>query len=270
MSTTIPASLVKRLRDETGAGMMDCKQALAETEGDFDAAKRLLREKGVVQALKRQARETTEGKVLARVEVGRGTIVAVGCETEPVANNEEFLAFAQRVLDEVEVNGPEAIERLGGETQELVAKLGENVVIRGAARYDAADGEAITAYVHPPANKIGVLLRVRGGNDELARQLAMHISFSAPRWTIRDEVTADYIESERAIYEKLPEVAAKPEQAREKIVEGMLNKRFYAASPGGVLSEQQWIYDTSKTVRQVLEEAGMDVVEFVRLSVLSE
>jgi elongation factor Ts len=270
MSTTIPASVVKRLRDETGAGMMACKQALAETEGDFEAAKRLLREKGVVQALKRQARETTEGRVLARVAGRRGTIVAVGCETEPVANNDEFLAFAQRVLDQVEEEGPDAIERLGDETRELVAKLGENVVIRGAARYEAAEGETVTAYVHPPANKIGVLVRVRGGSEELARQLAMHISFAAPRWTARDEVTADYVESERAIYEKLPEVAAKPEQTREKIVEGMLNKRFFAASPGGVLSEQQWIHDTNKTVRQVLDEAGMEVLEFVRLSVLSE
>lgn len=267
MSATVPASLVKQLRDETGAGMMDCKRALTETDGDLEAARKLLREKGIAQAIKRQVRETTEGKVVHRLDPSKGTMVAISCETEPVANNEEFLAFANRVLDEVDETGPEAIDSLDEEKTALIAKLGENVIIRGAARYEAGEGERVSAYVHPPAHKIGVLLKARGGTDELVRQFAMHIAFSAPRWTTRDEVTPDYVESERAIYEKLPDMASKPEQARGKIIEGMLNKRFYAASPGGVLTEQQWIYDTAKTVRQALEEAGLEVVEFVRFSV---
>lgn len=267
MSTTIPASLVKQLRDETGAGMMSCKKALSETAGDLEAARRLLREQGMATAVKHMKRMTTEGRVLARLEGDRGTLVAVGCNTEPVANNQEFLDFANRVLEAVEKQGPEAVDSLEAERQEVVAKLGENVVVRGAARVEAGEDERIAAYVHPPRNQIGVLLRVRGGTGELAMQLAMHISFSAPRWTMRDEVTSDYVESERVIYEKLPEVVSKPEQARGKIVEGMLNKRFYAASPGGVLTEQPWIYDTSKTVRQALDEAGTEVVEFVRFSV---
>jgi elongation factor Ts len=267
MSTTVPASLVKQLRDETGAGMMDCKRALTETGGDLEAARKLLREQGMAHAIKRQVRETTEGKVVHRLDATRGTMVAVGCETEPVANNEQFLAFANRVLDAVEENGPEAIDSLEEERIATVAKLGENIVVRGAARYEAGEDEHIAAYVHPPAAKIGVLVKVRGGDDQLARQLAMHISFAAPRWATRDEVTADYVESEREVYEKLPEVASKPEEHRAKIIEGMLAKRFYAASPGGVLGEQPWIHDTNKTVRQALEEAGMEVVEFVRFSV---
>jgi elongation factor Ts len=267
MSTTVPASLVKQLRDETGAGMMDCKRALTETGGDLEAARKLLREQGMAHAIKRQVRETTEGKVGYRVTETRGTMVAVGCETEPVSNNEEFLAFAKRVLDAVEEYGPEAIDSLDEERTALVAKLHENIVIRGAARYDAGEGERIAAYAHPPANKIGVLVKVRGGDDQLARRLAMHISFAAPRWVTRDEVTADYVDSEREVYEKLPEVASKPEEHRAKIIEGMLAKRFYAASPGGVLAEQPWIHDTTKTVRQALEDAGMEVVEFVRFSV---
>jgi elongation factor Ts len=267
MSTTIPASLVKQLRQETGAGMMACKNALAETAGDLEAARTLLRERGMAAAVKHMQRETTEGKVLARVDGNRGSLVAVGCNTEPVAGNEEFLRFANRVLHTVEEQGPEAVDSLESERQEVVAKLGENIVVRGAARVEAGEGERVTAYVHPPRHQIGVLLRARGGTDELARQLAMHISFAAPRWTVREEVTPDYVESERAIYEKLPDVASKPEQARGKIVEGMLNKRFYAASPGGVLTEQPWIHDTAKTVRQALEEGGMEILDFVRFSV---
>jgi elongation factor Ts len=267
-STEIPASLVKQLREETGAGMMDCKRALTEAEGDLETARRLLREQGMAAAIKRQVRQTTEGKVVYRLEGDRAALVAIGCETEPVSGNEEFLAFAKRVLDLVDEEGPDAVESLEQERQDLVAKLGENVVVRGAARYEVEpEGERLAAYAHPPANKIGVLLKARGGTDELARQLAMHISFAAPRWTSRSEVTEDYVGGERAIYEKLPEVLSKPEQAREKIVQGMLNKRFYAASPGGVLEEQQWIHDTSKTVAQALAEGGLELAGFVRFSV---
>jgi len=269
MSTTeIPATLVKQLREETGAGMMDCKRALVDTQGDLDAARQLLREQGMAQAVKRQVRETSEGLVGYRLTPERGTMVAVGCETEPVSKNNEFQAFAERVLAVVEEHGPEAVDSLEGERQDLVAKLGENVVVRGAARFDKErDDEQLAAYVHPPANKIGVMVKLRGGSDELARQLAMHISFSAPRWQTRADVTEDYIQAERDVYEKLPDVQTKPEEARGKIVEGMLNKRFFAASPGGVLAEQPWIYDDKKKVGDVLEEAGAELAGFVRYSV---
>jgi elongation factor Ts len=264
----IPASLVMQLRQETGAGMMDCKRALQETEGDVEAARKLLREKGMAAAEKRQVRETTEGLVGYRLTDDRATMVAVGCETEPVSNNEQFQAFAKRVLDLVEEKGPDAVDELKTEQQELIATLHENIVVRGAARFELeAEDERLAAYVHPPANKIGVLVKLRGGTDELARQLAMHISFSAPRWQTRDEVGEDYVQAERNVYEKLPEVAAKPEEARGKIVEGMLNKRFFAASPGGVLEEQPWIYDDKKKVGQILQEAGAQIAGFVRYSV---
>jgi len=266
-ATEIPASLVKQLRDETGAGYMECKRALVESGGDFEAARKYLREHGLAQAIRRQVRETTEGKVGCRVDGNRGTLVAVGCETEPVSGNEEFLAFAKRVLEVVEEQGPGAVDSLKDEQQTLIAKLGENIVIRGAARFDAQEGARIAAYVHPPANKIGVMVELRGGSDELARQLAMHISFSAPRWQTRAEVTDDYVEAERAVYEKLPDVASKPEEVRPKIVEGMLNKRFFAASPGGVLEEQPWIYDDKKSVGRVLAEAGAELAGFVRYAV---
>jgi len=264
--STITASQVKELRDATGAGMMDCKRALEETGGDVAAARTILRQRGVAQAGKRAGRETTEGKVGVRVEGGVGTIVAIGCETEPVSNNEDFLAFGKRVLETVERDGPEAVGTLEEERVELVAKLGENVIVRGAASLEAGDGETLAAYAHPPANKIGVLVRARG-SEETARMLAMHISFGAPSWTRRDDVPAEIVGAERQIYLNSDEVQSKPEGAREKIVDGMLGKRFFAAQPGGVLLDQPWIHESSKSVGQSLTEAGAEVLEFVRFSV---
>lgn len=261
MSTTeIPANLVKQLREETGAGMMDCKRALQETSGDVEAAKRLLRERGMAEAGKRAGRETTEGVVLARVDDDRGTLVAVGSETEPVSKNDEFLAFAQKVLDAVEQDGPDAVDQLEQERVELVGKIGENIAFRGAARFDREGDETIAAYVHPPANKIGVLVRIRG-SEELARQLAMHISFAAPRYGTRDAVPAEEVEAEQAIYENSDEVQSKPEQVRANIVEGMLRKRFFAQI---VLLDQEWIHESGKTVAQALEQQGAEVIDFVR------
>jgi len=127
--------------------------------------------------------------------------------------------------------------------------------------------QTLAAYVHPPANKIGVLVALDGGTDELARQLAMHISFAAPEWTTKDEVPIEALDAERQIFLNSDEVQSKPEAAREKIVDGMLAKRFFAASPGGVLVEQTWIHDSSKTVGQALADAGATVKAFTRVSV---
>jgi elongation factor Ts len=257
----IPASLVKELRDRTGAGMMECKRALTETEGDVDAAQQLLRERGMASAAKRADRAVPEGKVLAAVENGTGTMVAVGCETEPVSNNEDFLVFAEHVLDAVRERGPEAASDLEDERVDLVAKIGENVVVVGASRFASQNGDVIEAYVHRPAEKIGVMVHLHGGSHELARMLAQHISFSNPEYLSRDEIPAERVEEERAVYEKLPDVTSKPEDVRPKIVEGMLAKRFFAEN---VLVDQPWIHDTSLTVGKALSESGAEVKEFVR------
>jgi elongation factor Ts len=261
----ISASLVKELRELTGAGMMDCKRALQETSGDLDAARTLLREKGMAQAGKRADRATTEGIVGSIVDGGTGTIVGIGCETEPVSRNDEFKAFAERVLRGVHEGGVGAAEAFDDERLALMGKLGENVVVAGAERYD--DGGTIAAYVHPPANKIGVLVDLDGGDQALARQLAMHISFAAPEWATRDDVSAETIEAERQVYLHSDEVLSKPEAAREKIVNGMLGKRFFAASPGGVLVDQAWIHDQTKSVGAALEAAGATLKGFKRVSV---
>ena len=152
---------------------------------------------------------------------------------------------------------------LDAERAELSGKLGENIVIAGAARFEALDGGRLAAYVHPPANKLGVLVNLRGGDDDLGRKLAMHIAASGPRWIGREDVPEDAVAAEREIFANSDEVQSKPEQAREKIVEGMLNKRFFGAN---VLAEQEWIHDGSLTVGQVLSDAGVEVLEFERFS----
>jgi len=197
--TAISATLVKELREMTGAGIMDAKRALQDTGGDVDAAKKLLREKGMASADKRAGKATTEGKIGYRIhdDGSRGTIVGVGCETEPVSN------------------------------------------------------------------KLGVLVQLRGASPELARKVAMHIAASAPQYIAREDVPDELVSAERDIYLASDEVQSKPEQAREKIVEGMVNKRFFAAQ---VLAEQPWIHDPAKTVGLALEEEGAQVAEFERIS----
>jgi elongation factor Ts len=265
MAAEISAQLVRELRERTGAGMMDCKRALVETNGDMESAIVLLREKGMAQAQKRADRATTEGLVGHRLadDRSRGAMVAVGCETEPVSKNDDFQAFGKKALDLVEAEGIDAVAGLEEERVGLSAKLGENIAIAGAARFEALDGGRIAAYVHPPANKLGVLVHLRGGDDDLARKLAMHIAASSPQWIGREDVPEDAVAAEREIFANSDEVRSKPEQAREKIVEGMLNKRFFGAN---VLAEQEWIHDGSLSVGKVLADAGAEVLEFQRFS----
>jgi elongation factor Ts len=267
MAAEISAQLVRELREKTGVGMMDCKNALVETNGDMELAIVLLREKGMASAAKRADRATTEGAVgyILAEDGSKGTMVAVGCETEPVSKSEEFQAYAIKVLRAVHEGGIDAAASLEDERIELSAKLGENIAVAGAARFEPIENGRIGAYVHPPANKLGVLIHLRGGDDELARNLSMHISWSDPRWITREDVPADLVAAEREIYLNSDEVQSKPEQAREKIVEGMLNKRFFAER-GGVLADQPYIHDGSATVGKVLADKGAEVLEFQRFS----
>jgi elongation factor Ts len=264
MAVDIPAKLVMELRGETGAPMMDAKRALQESNGDMEEAKRWLRERGMAQAAKRADRETKEGLVGYRIAGTKGTIVAVGCETEPVSKNDGFQSFAKKVLDTVDDGGVGAESQLDEERTALTAKLGENIVVVGSAQFTAGDDELVTGYAHPPANKLGVLVLMRGGDEDLGRKVAMHVAALNPRWVTRDVVPAESVDEERDIFANSDEVLSKPEQAREKIVEGMLNKRFFQAN---VLVDQEWVHDSSKTVGQALKEAGAEVVDFARLSV---
>ncbi|HEX5448497.1 MAG TPA: translation elongation factor Ts [Gaiellaceae bacterium] len=264
--TEISAAMVKELRDATSAGMMDCKRALVETDGDFDEAVKILRERGMASAAKRADRETSEGKVGILVRDGVGAIVAVGCETEPVSNNEDFLSYLDDLLKAVFASGESAVEGLDAERVALAAKLGENIQVVGAKRMETTDGEQLAFYAHSPANKVGALVKTKGGDADAARSLALHLTFAKPTYGSRDQVPTELVEAEREILTNSDEVQGKPENVREKIVEGMLNKRFYAES---VLSEQTWYRpdESTATVGQVLKERGIELLDYAWYSV---
>jgi elongation factor Ts len=265
--TEVSAAMVKELRDATSAGMMDCKRALQETAGDFDAAIKLLREKGMAQAAKRADRETSEGKVDVRIEGNVGAIVAVGCETEPVSKNDDFQSFVAKVLETVHAKGEDAVGALEDERVALAAKLGENVQIIGAKRMEASGDEILSSYIHPPG-KVGALVRTKGGDPQAARSLALHLTFARPTYGSRDEVPQELVDAEREILSNAEEVLSKPENVREKIVEGQLNKKFYGES---VLSEQTWYRadESTGTVAQVLKERGIELLDYAWYSVSS-
>jgi elongation factor Ts len=250
--------MVKELRDATSAGMMECKRALQETSGDFDEAVKLLREKGMASAAKRADRATSEGKVGVMVRSNVGAIAAIGCETEPVSNNEDFLAYAEKVLTAV-FDGKEA-DSLEDERVELAAKLGENIQVVGAKRIEASDGDVLAYYVHGPANKVGALVRTKGDPD-VSRSLALHLTFARPTYGARDEVPQELVDAEREILANSDEVKSKPENVREKIVEGQLNKKFYGES---VLTEQTWYRgdESTASVGKFLEEKGVELLDY--------
>jgi len=262
--TEITAAMVKELRDATSAGMMDCKRALQETGGDFDEAVKLLREKGVASAAKRADRATSEGKVGVMVRDGVGAIAAVGCETEPVSNNDDFLAFAEKVLRTVFDGGDPAAH--DDERIELSGRLGENVQVVGTKRMESTDGDVLSFYVHSPANRVGSLVRTNGGDPQAARSLALHLTFGRPTYGSREEIPQDLVDAEREILMNSDEVQSKPENVREKIVEGQLSKRFYGEA---VLSEQTWYKpdESTGTVSQYLAEHGIELLDYAWYSV---
>jgi len=257
--TEISAGMVKQLRDATSAGMMDCKRALQDTDGDFDEAVKLLREKGMASAAKRADRETSEGKVGVMVRESVGALTAIGCETEPVSNNDDFLNFAEQVLKTV-FDGGEA-SALEAARVELAVKLGENIQIVGAKRMEAGDGEVLSYYVHGPANKVGALVRTKGGDAAAARSLALHLTFARPTYATRGEVPQELVDAEREILSNSEEVLSKPENVRDKIVEGQLNKKFYGES---VLTEQTWYRadESTGTVAKYLAEQGIELLDY--------
>jgi elongation factor Ts len=257
--TEITAAMVKELRDATSAGMMECKRALQEANGDFDDAVKLLREKGMASAAKRADRATSEGKVGVMVRENVGAIAAIGCETEPVSNNDDFLGYAERVLRTVFEGGDAA--SLVAERVELAGRLGENIQVVGTKRMEAGDGEALSFYVHSPANKVGALVRTKGGDAAAARSLALHLTFARPTYATRDEVPQDLVDAEREVLSRSEEVLSKPENVRDKIVEGQLNKRFFGES---VLTEQTWYRadESTGTVAQYLKEQGVELLDF--------
>ncbi|ALJ28843.1 elongation factor Ts [Stenotrophomonas acidaminiphila] len=269
----ITASLVKELRERTGAGMMECKKALAENNGDIDAAAEALRKSGAAKADKKADRVTAEGRIGVAVNGGKAVLVEVNSETDFVANDVNFKAFVDAVAAAALTSGASDIESLksaklaSGETVEesrtaAIQKLGENIQIRRLAKVDG--NNTVGAYVHSNG-KIGVLVDLAGGNAELANGLAMHVAAMNPPHNKAADVPAEFVAKEKEIeLAKMSEKdKAKPAEILEKIISGKINKIISEVTLYG----QNYVLDSDKTVEQAVKAAGGDVVGFQRLMV---
>ena len=267
----VTAALVKELREKTGAGMMDCKKVLTETDGDLEKATELLRERGIAKAAKKSGRIAAEGVVEAYVsEDGKvGAVVEVNSETDFVAKNEEFKQFVMDVAKQIVKNNPKSVEDLLAEPSisvegktvnevliDKIAKIGENMTVRRFARFETTNG-LIEKYIHGDG-KIAVLVNMENGNKELAKDICMQIAAARPEYVSREQVPAERLEKEKEILKAQTMNEGKPEAIAEKIVMGRINK-FYEEV---CLVDQEFVKDSSMKVSQVLKDAK--VVEFAR------
>ena len=268
----ITASLVKELRERTGAGMMECKKALVENNGDIDAAAEWLRKSGLAKADKKADRVAAEGRIAMAQDGGKAVLVEINSETDFVAKDENFIAFTEAVAAAALASGAADAETLkaakmaSGETVEearaaAVAKLGENIQVRRVARIDSANN--VAAYVH--GGKIGVLVDVAGGDADFARGVAMHVAAMNPPYNKAADVPADFVAKEKEIeLAKMSEKdRSKPAEILEKIIGGKIAKIVNEVSLYG----QPYVLNTDQTVEQAAKAAGADVVRYTRLAV---
>ncbi len=271
----ISAQVVKELRERTGAGMMDCKKALEETNGDLEKAIDLLRERGIAKAAKKAGRIAAEGLTSYAVEGNVAAIVEVNCETDFVAKNPEFQTLVKDIAEHVVKQRPATVEEalaqpfkgegdaLSQVISEKIATIGENISFRRFSVLEKSDNGAFGAYLHM-GGKIGVLVALEGTTDEsLARDLGMHAAAANPRFANREEVSADEIEREREVLKNQALAEGKPANIVEKMVEGRLSKFFEEY----VLVEQPFVKDPDKKVSALLKEAGATLKAFVRFQV---
>ena len=262
---------VKKLRDATGVGMMDAKKALEATDGDMDAASKWLLENGLAKAAGRTDRENTEGAV-ALGRAGRAAaLVELKSETDFVAKSPDFRALVQAAADTVAADGESAIDTLKARLDELTISLKENIAWGRIVRMEPADGNGFDAYLHVQNERgvNGVLVEVAGGDDALAHEVALHISFSRPAVLSKDEVPEVEVAEQRQVLENATRNEGKPEAALPKIVEGKLqgwSKRVgQKGEPGGVLLEQPWVHDEKQSVQQALGKAS--IVRFAQVEI---
>lgn len=268
----IPASVVKELRERTGAGMMECKSALVESGGDIEAALEILRTRGQAKADKKSGRVAAEGRIELALAPDRkaGVLVEVNCETDFVARDDTFLAFAREVAGQALAAAPATVEGLmqsardaGGTLEDyrrdLVAKIGENITVRRFERIDA-EGELHT-YQH--GTRIGVIVDLVGGDAELGRDLAMHIAASRPQWLSADEVPEETLQRERRILTEQASQEGKPPEIVAKMVEGRLRKFLNEVT----LLGQPFVKDPDTTVGKLIQSRKAAVRRFVRLEV---
>jgi elongation factor Ts len=266
----ISAAAVKELRERTGAGMMECKKALTEANGDAEKAVTLLRERGLAKAAKREGRASNEGTVAIAMAGDAGAIVEIGCETDFVARTDEFQRFAKQLATVAIAAGADGVETLGAATLDgesvaqrisaVAAKLGENVVCKRVARLSVPGG-LVGGYVHA-GGKLGVLVALRtpsrgAGAEALAKEVSMHVAAADPSPVALDRsgVPADLLARERELFAKQAAQTGKPEKVIEKIVEGRINK-FYAEI---CLLEQPFVMNPDQTIEQMLAQKGKEL-----------
>ncbi|MGI9388884.1 MAG: translation elongation factor Ts [Boseongicola sp.] len=268
----ITAALVKQLRDSTGAGMMDAKKALTETDGDMEAAVDWLRTKGLAQADKKSGRTAAEGLVAVNADGGTGVAVEVNSETDFVAKNVEFQSMVSAIANAATgVNDVEALKSaeiegkpVGEALTDAIAKIGENMTVRRMAKIT---GKGVASYVHNAAavgmGKIGVLVAFSGGNAEVAKQVAMHIAAVNPAALSEAEMDPAVVEKEKKIQMDIARESGKPEQVIEKMIEGRM-KKFISES---TLLNQTFVVNPDQTVGAAAKDAGIEITGFVRLEV---
>ena len=263
----ITASLVKELRERSGAGMMECKKALSEHGGDIEVAMEALRKSGLAKADKKADRVTAEGRVAVAQDGGKAVLVEVNSETDFVAKDANFVAFTEAVanaalgVDDVEALKGASVD--GGTVEEtrsaLIAKVGENVQVRRMARIDS--DKTVGAYVH--GGRIGVLVELKGASDELARGIAMHVAAMNPPYISPAHVPADFVAKEKEIALAQVKDTGKPAEILEKMVSGKVAKTVNEIC----LTGQPYVLDTNQSVEQALKAGGAEVISFVRLAV---
>ncbi|XMR31141.1 translation elongation factor Ts [Escherichia coli] len=260
----ITAALVKELRERTGAGMMECKKALVEANGDIELAIDNMRKSGQAKAAKKAGRVAAEGIILAEVAAdGKfGALVELNCETDFVAKDAGFIAFGKDVMAAVLADKTADIDALKAKFEEaritLVAKIGENINIRRVAVLEA---DELGTYLH--GARIGVLVSAKGANEELIKHIAMHVAASKPEYVRPEDVPADVVEHEHQIQMDIAMQSGKPREIAEKMVIGRMNKFTGEIS----LTGQHFVMDPSKTVGELLKENNADVINFVRFEV---
>ena len=260
----ITAALVKELRERTGQGMMECKKALVAAAGDIEKAIDDMRASGAIKAAKKAGNIAAEGSIAVRVEGGRGLIIEVNSQTDFLALQDDFKAFVKESIDEAfEKNLTEAAPLIASREsarEALVAKCGENVNIR---RLTAVSGETVGAYLH--GHRIGVLVVLKGGNDELAKHVAMHVAASNPAVVSPDQVSEELVAKEKEIFLQLnaEKIAGKPENIVENMVKGRIAKFLAEAS----LVEQAFVMDPEVKVGDLVKKAGAEIVSFIRYEV---
>ena len=252
----VTASLVKELREKTGAGMMDCKKVLTETDGDMEKAIELLRERGIAKAAKKSGRIAAEGLVEAYIsEDGKvGAVVEVNSETDFVAKNDEFKTFVMNVAKQIAQNNPKTVEELLAQQS---TTIGENMNIRRFARFESEG--LVEKYIHGDG-KIAVLVNMKKGNNEVAKDVCMQIAAARPEYVRKEEVPADRVSKEMEILKAQTMNEGKPEAIAEKIVQGRIGK-FYEEV---CLVDQAFVKDPNMKVSQLLQQKDAEVVEFAR------